>query len=137
MELLEEQPANVDACLLLGELAADRGHAAEAEIWLRRTLELRPLDLTAHYVLALLAADGGDPRKALAELGRALYVDSDFLMGHYLAARLQRDLGEGEGAERSLRTARRICAALPDEQEVPFSEGLTVTQFRDLLGQQP
>jgi chemotaxis protein methyltransferase CheR len=138
VELLEQDSNDADAALLLGELAADRGHAAEAEVWLRRTLELRPLDLTAHYVLALLAAERGERCQALEQLGRALYVDADFLMGHYLSARLQREDGNDEAADRSLRTALRICDALPPEREVPFSEGLDVRRFRILLeGEKP
>ncbi len=138
VELLEQDAGHADAALLLGELAADRGHGAEAEVWLRRTLELRPLDLTAHYVLSLLAAERGARAQALEQLGRALYVDPDFLMGHYLSARLQREEGREEAAERSLRTAIRICESLPDSSEVPFSEGLDAERFRILLeGERP
>ena len=133
VEVLEKDPKEPDATLLLGELAADRGHAAEAEVWLRRTLELRPLDLTAHYVLALLAAERGEAREALDHLGRALYVDPDFLMGHYLSLRLHREAGRAEAAERSRRTALRICAGLADDAGVPFAEGIDVRRFRALI----
>jgi chemotaxis protein methyltransferase CheR len=133
VDVLERDATDADAALLLGELAADRGHRAEADIWLRRALELRPLDLTAHYVLALLATERGELGEALEHVGRAHYVDPDFLMGHYLAARLHRESGRPEACLRSLRTALRICDRLDDEREVPFGEGLTVGGFRRIL----
>ena len=133
VEVLEANPGEAEACLLLGQLAADRGHVAEARIWLRRTLELRPLDLTAHYVLALLALERNERAEALACLERVLYVDPDFVLAHYLRARLLRDGGQQEAAARSLAIARAILEAGRDEDEVPFSKGITVAQLRAAL----
>jgi len=132
--VLENDHSNAEAALLLGQIAADRGHFREAEIWLRRTLEVRPLDLAAHYLSALLALERGEKGAALRCLERALYVDPGFVMALHLQGRLLRELGQPDAAERSLRAARIVLEKLPDDLEVPYSEGLSVAQLRTLVG---
>ncbi|MEM7247087.1 MAG: CheR family methyltransferase [Acidobacteriota bacterium] len=131
--VLEQRGSDPDACLFMGELAADRGHSREASIWLQRAVDLRPLDLAAHYVLSLLAVEQRELPVALERLERALYIDGDFVMGHYLAARLHRELGQPAERQRSLRTLRRLLSVMEVQAEVPFSDGLTVADFQKLV----
>jgi chemotaxis protein methyltransferase CheR len=130
---LEREPDNADACLLLGEVAADRGREREAAIWLRRALALRPLDLAAHYLLALLALEQGSREEALGLLDQALYVDPGCVMALQLVSRVRRDLGDAAGAERHLRHALRVLGAFPDDAPVPLSQGLRAAEVRALL----
>lgn len=137
VEELEAASGSADASLLLGQIAADRGHFTEARIWLERTIELRPLDLSAHYLLAVLYLERGDRPEALRLLEKSLYLDPDLVMAHHLSARIHRDAGRAEAAQRSLKAARRALEKLSPDAEVPFSEGLTAAQFQKVLGPAP
>jgi len=130
---LEREPTDADACLLLGEVAADRGREREAAIWLHRALALRPLDLAAHYLLALLALEQGSRDEAMRLLDQALYIDSECVMALQLLSRVRRDLGDAAGAERHLRHALRALDAFPADALVPLSQGLRAVEVRALV----
>lgn len=133
LESLESDPADVEACLVLGRTAADRGHAREAEAWLRRALHLRPRDAEACYLLALLLKDR-DAQQSLALLADALEGDAGCVMALQLRGRLLHERGEARPAAAALQGALKLLAPLPDGAVVPLAHDLRAGQLRLVVG---
>ena len=130
---LEADPDDADACLFLGRLAADAGHAREAEAWLRRAALLRPDDPEASYLLGLLAREAGDDTEAARLAGRAAASRPGFVMALQLLARTRRALGDERGADAALDQALRALESIADDAPVPHAHDLTAAHVRSAL----
>ncbi len=66
-EVLAREPKSVAALSLRGQLAFKEGQWAEAESWLRQTLQFNPMDHRAHYSLILCLERNGREEEARQE----------------------------------------------------------------------
>jgi predicted O-linked N-acetylglucosamine transferase (SPINDLY family) len=113
--LLEEAPDHVPALRLLGQLAYERGQAAEALGFFRRAAEREPANATFHSLAGAAHQALGQLHEAEACHRRALALASDDVMvlnnlGITLAARGQ--------AEEAIAVFERARAAAPRDAEV-------------------
>jgi len=70
---LELQPNDAEACLGIGRTLIQMHRPAEAEPYLKRSVELEPFTAAAHYRLSLVYRSAGrmeDAQKELAEFQR-------------------------------------------------------------------
>src|SRR5262249_8932678 len=65
---LELQPNDAEACLGIGRTLIQMHRPAEAETYLKRSVELEPFHATAHYRLSLVYRSAGRVRDAQKEL---------------------------------------------------------------------
>ena len=65
---ISQDPLDPDSFLLLGQLQATRGHLPEAEVALRRLIEIHPTYSYVHYYLGLVLLLRGNREDALREM---------------------------------------------------------------------
>jgi tetratricopeptide (TPR) repeat protein len=111
--VLEQDPRNAFARLVLGSAYMGMERYAEAIKWFRRYLELVPTSAYAHHWMAICHLRRGDRNEALREAAAALAIDPRFadarvLRGGVLAAR-----GDHAGAIEELRAAVATDPAKP------------------------
>ena len=129
----ERRSADARVFLLLGQIAADRRHLAEATYWLSRTVEVEPLHLWAHYLLGLLWMEEGKTGEALKALKKAIYIEPNFALGHFYLGRLHKSHGQIEKARKNFVVARSLLAAAPLSGELRGADGMTGSQLLGLV----
>lgn len=82
LQVLRQDPANVLAMELYGELAIDMGKPAEAIVIFQKLLEVTPSHSAAHERLAMMLQETGDFPAALAHAQNALRLNPDSLLSH-------------------------------------------------------
>jgi chemotaxis protein methyltransferase CheR len=131
--LAEKTPKDSRVCFLLGQLAADRQHLAEAAYWLSRTIALDPLNLWAHYSMALLWMDEGKLDEALGAIKKTIYIDANFALGHFYLGKIHRTQGRTAQARRSFAAAKSLLASASLSENLPGADGITGRQLLMLL----
>ena len=129
----ERRSADARVFLLLGQIAADRRHLAEAAYWLSRTVEVEPLHLWAHYLLGLLWMEEGKTDEALKALKKAIYIEPNFALGHFYLGRLHKSEGRTDTARKNFAVARSLLAAAPLSGELRGADGMTGRQLLTLV----
>jgi chemotaxis protein methyltransferase CheR len=118
---------------LLGQIAADRRHLAEATYWLSRTVEVEPLNLWAHYLLGLLWMEEDKADEALKALKKAIYIEPNFALGHFYLGRLHKSQGQIDKARKNFAVARSLLAATPLSEDLHGVDGMTGHQLLTLV----
>jgi chemotaxis protein methyltransferase CheR len=118
---------------LLGQIAADRRHLAEATYWLSRTVEVEPLNLWAHYLLGLLWMEEDKADEALRALKKAIYIEPNFALGHFYLGRLHKSQGQIERARKDFSVARSLLASAPLSEDLRGADGMTGRQLLTLV----
>lgn len=131
--LAEKTPKDSRVCFLLGQLAADRQHLAEAAYWLDRTVVLDPLNLWAHYSMALLWMDEGKLDEALGAIKKTIYIDANFALGHFYLGKIHRIQGRTAQARRSFAAAKSLLASASLSENLPGADGITGRQLLMLV----
>ncbi|MFC3675361.1 CheR family methyltransferase [Ferrovibrio xuzhouensis] len=112
---------------------ADAGNWSEAATAAEQGLKRHPLEPAAYYIYALIAEHGGSMAEAEDALGRAVYLDRSQAVVHYHLGRCQLRRGDRRAAQKSFDNAIRLLAPRPVDWTVPFGDGLTAGELRDLL----
>ncbi len=129
----EASPKDARIPFLLGRLAADRQHLAEAGYWLGRALALDPLNLWAHYFLALLWIEEGRLGEALAALKKTTYIDPNFVLGHFYLGRIHKAEGRREQERKSFAVVKNLLAGAPASQDLSGADGISGRQLLVLV----
>ncbi|MGH8765171.1 MAG: tetratricopeptide repeat protein [Burkholderiales bacterium] len=141
--ILDEDPDHARALCLLGEIAAARGDAGEAEGLFRRALSIVESNPHLHYALGCVLASQGNRAEAEAAYRRALalapgHADARVNLGCLLQAGGEADAGhagaQGERATRDLDEAighfRAATEIAPDSPDGWINLGYALAQQR-------
>jgi chemotaxis protein methyltransferase CheR len=131
--LAEKIPKDARVSFLLGQLAADRQHLAEAAYWLHRTIVLDPLNLWAHYSLALLWMEEGKMDEALGAFKKTIYIDQNFALGHFYLGKIHKAQGRTGPARRSFAAAKSLLASASLSENLRGADGITGRQLLTLV----
>jgi chemotaxis protein methyltransferase CheR len=112
---------------------ANLGKLDEAAACCETAIAANRVDPIAQYLLAIIQQEQGRYEQAAQSLQRALYLDSSFALAHFSLGSLHASRGRPREARRSLRNALDLLRALPKEQVVPESEGLSAGRLADMV----
>ncbi|HEY7545461.1 MAG TPA: tetratricopeptide repeat protein [Blastocatellia bacterium] len=100
--VIDREPENYLALLMLGVICGDEGDLNAAKIHLSRALKIEKNSFTAHYGLGRIMVSEGNLRDAIRHLKRALQLKPTPEM-YYLVGRAYLEYGRAEIAARHLR----------------------------------
>jgi chemotaxis protein methyltransferase CheR len=95
----------------------------EAEAVCAAAVGRHPLLAELHYLHAILLLDLGREEEAARAARRVAYLDRSLAIAHFTLGSVLRRLGDADGARRSYRNARDLCAARPPDEAVPLGDG--------------
>ncbi len=124
-QVLQMHADCAQAYYLLGKIQANGGKWAEARQWCERALELDPLLAEGHFLLSLVYSQEGSVGPALQAMKRVVYLERNAPLGHFGLANLYSELGEGARMRKSLENAARLLEKMPEEEIIPWSDGMT------------
>lgn len=125
-----------DGAATLLRAAANSGDLARADDLAALALARHPLAPELNLLRAAMLAEVGRTEDALAAMRRALYLAPGLAVGHAALAGLLAGRGDLEGARRSWRNARRLCAALPPDAALPFGDGECAGRLSEIASAQ-
>ncbi len=109
---------------------ADSGHlSAAADICLRLQV-LEPLNYQNLYCLAIIRSSQGEPQDALNLFRRVLYLNRNHILSHYQMGLIYQQLGQPKASRRALRNAQQLMHEQAQDQPLPDSQGLLVSQVQ-------
>ncbi|MGE5756614.1 MAG: CheR family methyltransferase [Planctomycetaceae bacterium] len=82
-----------------------------------------PLAGALHYLRALLLLGLGREGEAARAARRVIYLDRSLALAHFLLGSILQRHGDWKGAWRAYRNAQDLCAARPEDEIVPLSDG--------------
>jgi chemotaxis protein methyltransferase CheR len=121
---------------LLGRAYANLGNWPEAERWCREAIRLDKLTLEAYYTLALVLQHQAQLDKAIEAMKKVVYIDRHYVLGHFGLADMYRNRGQWPQAQKSLDNARRLLDAMPSEELIPGSGGITAGRLSETVNRQ-
>jgi len=133
----QEDPEDLAALLMLGNLYLLYGRANESREAFDRAISRQPLCVEARIFRGVAALQAGLLEEAHSELKKALFLEPTLALGHYLLAHLQERMGALDAAKRSYRNAikqlrfpqRELAGHYPDLPKT--SEAIArVVQYR-------
>jgi tetratricopeptide (TPR) repeat protein len=120
--LLEDQPREVSAWVMLGQLLRRQRQFGPAEDALKRAVEIDPGSVEGWFHLGVVRALGGRKREAVDAFRAAVRLKPDHALAHYNLGLCLQDTGDRGGARRAFEAAllcqpdhaaaRRALAAL-------------------------
>lgn len=117
----------------MARACANAGMLEEALHWSRQVLNFDNLNAERHYFHAQILKETGNINEAQQELKRVLFLNPDFISGYIALGMLQLKSGNSKEAQRNLRNAGKMLSSMPDDQEVPGSDGVTARNMRETL----
>jgi chemotaxis protein methyltransferase CheR len=128
-----DQPrsSSVDS-LAAARQAANYGDLLLADRVIGEFLASNKTSLEGHLLAALVHEELGDWSSARSSLRKAIFLDKNLVIAHYLLAVLEEKIEDWMRALKRYRTVHRLLANLDEENEIPFSDGLTVRRLREL-----
>lgn len=121
--VLELDPNNADAHLLLAYVHADTGDYDEALAECNRALAINPLLPVARYILGIIHQRQGDAVRAISELKKTVYIDADFALAHLNLANIYKAQRQFDAAAREYENALRALRKSPEGDWTEFSGG--------------
>ena len=106
--MLERDPKNVDALVLLGNASAAQPDASDTRAILERAVEALPEEPRLQEVLGLIETRRGDPAAAESAFKRAVEIAPDALGPRESLAMYYWSSGRSEEAERTLKAALSV-----------------------------
>jgi Flp pilus assembly protein TadD len=82
-----------------------------------------PLSTELHYLHAVLLLENDRHAEAAQAAQRLVFLDRSLAIGHFLLGSVLRHVGDFNGARRSFRNARDLCARRPVDEAVPLTDG--------------
>jgi chemotaxis protein methyltransferase CheR len=125
-----------DGAAILLRAAANSGDLARADDLAGLALARHPLAPELNLLRAAMLTEVGRTADALAAMRRALYLDPGLAVAHAALAGLLAGRGDLEGARRSWRNARRLCASLPPDAALPLGDGECAGRLSEIASAQ-
>jgi chemotaxis protein methyltransferase CheR len=95
----------------------------------RQLTERHPLQTELHYLHGVLLMELRLDDEASQAVKRAVFLDRSLAIAHFVLGSILQRRGQLEGAQRSFRNARNLCAALPAHDMVALSDHETNGQL--------
>lgn len=124
-------PADLASDVQRARALADQGRLDDARSLCEAVLARDRLDPEAHLLLAAICQEVGEIRPALEALRRALYLAPDSAPAHFLLGSLLLRQGQRQRGRRAMETVVRLLSALPGDELVAGSDGLTAGRLRE------
>ena len=125
--ILKDTPDHAACLHLMGVAEYNLGHMDEAEILIRKSLDLNPCFAEMHYSFAKVLAAHGKHNEALAEYKRTLELKPQHADAYYGLGKTFRALGQLQQAMQAYRQAINVK---PDYAEVLNSIGILFYEQR-------
>ena len=119
--VLERDPNNADAHLLVAYVHADTGDYDEALSACHRALAINPLLPIARYILGIIHQRQGDAVRAISELKKTIYIDADFALAHLNLANIYKAQRQFDMAAKEYENALRALKQSPEGDWTEFS----------------
>jgi len=126
-------PLFEQAATLMARCLANLGRVDQALEWVEKAIGMDRLNAELYYLRATICQEQGQPSPAIASLKQALYLDHDFVLAHFSLGTLTLQQGMTKDAERHFENARLLLDALPAEEPVPGSEGMTAARLSEII----
>ncbi len=124
-----------DAVMEVAHALTARGLAEKALKLLDRALAVSKFDPAYHHMKGALHADRGEVEQAVAAFRQMLYVAPQSATALLSLGMLCRREGHGEAARRYLEGALKLLYGQEEQEEVPYSDGMSVGQTRRMIEQ--
>lgn len=121
--VVERDPNNAEAHLLIAYVRADTGDYEEALAACHRALAINPLLPVARYILGIIYQRQGDAVRAISELKKTIYIDADFALAHLNLANIYKAQRQFDTAAREYENALRALKKSPEGDWTEFSGG--------------
>jgi chemotaxis protein methyltransferase CheR len=122
-----------DAIALLIRAEANQGRLAEAARLCEEALGDGKLDPALHFLRAEILQEQGLLSEAQLALQRALYLDPKLVLAHFALGNLALSSGKGDRARKHFDNALALLDAIPFDEILPGSEGMTAGRLREVI----
>jgi protein O-GlcNAc transferase len=130
-EVIQREPRNADARLLLGSLLMESGQRAESIAQLGEAVRLLPKSAEAHNALGEAYNTFGETSKARPEFERAVGLDPRHAQAHLNLAAILLQQGEAQRAVPHLDQAIRLYGRRPDAAQAHYLRAKIYSEDRD------
>jgi chemotaxis protein methyltransferase CheR len=132
--VIEGPPENgPEYCAQMARVKANEGALDQAQTWCERWIAADKLSAAAYYLSAVILQELGDVERARIQLQRAVYLDPNFVLAHFGLGKLARDLGRDGEASKHFNNALQYLQSLPQDEELPESDGLTAGRLSEMI----
>jgi chemotaxis protein methyltransferase CheR len=121
--ILEADPNNADAHLLMGYVHADTGDYERALAECHKALAIDPLLPVPRYILGIIYQRQGDFVRAISELKKTVYIDADFALAHLNLANIYKSQRQFDAAAKEYENALKALKKSPEGGWTEFSGG--------------
>lgn len=121
--VLEIDPNNAEAHLMLAYVHADIGDYEEALAACHRALAINPLLPAARYILGIIYQRRGDSVRAISELKKTVYIDADFALAHLNLANIYKAQRRFDAAAKEYTNALKALNKSPNGDWTEYSGG--------------
>lgn len=126
-------PAELEQLIGKARDCANQGWLDEAAVWCGRAIAADKLNPAHHYLMAVIQQEQGQGAAAAQSLARALYIDPHFVLAHYALGNLRQSQGQRREAQRHFDNVRASLRALPPDDILPESDGLTAGRLAEIM----
>jgi chemotaxis protein methyltransferase CheR len=121
--ILDADPNNAEAHLLLGYVHADTGDYERALAECPKALAIDPLLPVPRYILGIIYQRQGDFVRAISELKKTVYIDADFALAHLNLANIYKSQRQFDAAAKEYENALKALKENPEGGWTEFSGG--------------
>jgi chemotaxis protein methyltransferase CheR len=121
--ILDADPNNAEAHLLLGYVHADTGDYERALAECHKALAIDPLLPVPRYILGIIYQRQGDFVRAISELKKTVYIDADFALAHLNLANIYKSQRQFDAAAKEYENALKALKENPEGGWTEFSGG--------------
>ncbi|MBL7113517.1 MAG: hypothetical protein ISS19_16385 [Bacteroidales bacterium] len=122
-----------DILSLLIKAHANLGKIIEAKNLCIKLLEQNTNNPFFYYLEASILLELQEDRPAEKALRKALYLDPEMILSHFLMGNLMRRKGQLKLAYKHYRNILKIIRDLPDDTDLPESDGITAGYIRETV----
>lgn len=122
VEILELNPKNARACVMLAQISANRGDKETAVKWCEEAAKIDSLCLDAYYLLSLIFQDNGDLAKAASLLKKVIYIDPSHALGYFDLGIIHKKLHKNADARRYFGIAKDLLTKEPKKSAKPLAD---------------
>ncbi|RMH65451.1 MAG: methyltransferase domain-containing protein [Cyanobacteria bacterium J003] len=131
----QSQPNNEECLLLMAQIHADQGRYTKAIALGQQLLSLNPQNIPALFLLAHIAQEQQDKTAAKEYLRRILFLSPNTVEAYVELIELHLSEQELDPVAPLLATVETLLQKQPEDQIVPFRQGVTVALLRHYLRQ--